>query len=230
MSWGVRALSAALFVTSLAAGFGTRAFAEDACHPLTLITSVDLAHRDGDNRMYVPVSLQGKDKLMLLDTGGELIEITPQVADELGLQRRMLGFIEVNLAGETSNQAAEVSSFTIGQFTTKSIELVVSPFEKLFGNDTRYAGVIGPNVLKKYDVDIDFGAPKLKSPVTRSLRRKSDLIGLQARSPLFPLPGYSNRGISSYPCNLTASRLLPSWTPAPRCRRSRCPSPKAITV
>ena len=98
---------------------------------------------------------------MLLDTGGAMSEITPQVADELGLQRRMLGFIEVNVAGETSNQAADVSTFAIGQLTTKSIEMVVSPFEKLFSGDTRYAGLIAPNILKQYDVDIDFGAPKL---------------------------------------------------------------------
>ena len=161
MFWGVRALSAALLATTLTACFGTQAFAEDACHPLTLLTSVDLVRRDRDSRMYVPVSLQGKEKLMLLDTGGAVSEITSQVADELGLQRRMLGFVEVNISGETSNQAADVSNFTIGQLTTKSIELVVSPFEALFNGDTRYAGLIAPNILRQYDVDIDFGAPKL---------------------------------------------------------------------
>ncbi len=139
---------------------GGAAFASD-CNPLTVITSVELVRRDGDPRMFVPVSMEGKQKLMLLDTGGGVSEITVEAADELGLQRRSLGFISVDLAGESSDQAADVSSFSIGQLTTKSIEFVVSPGTRLFGGDNRYAGVIGPNILKQYDVDIDFGASKL---------------------------------------------------------------------
>jgi predicted aspartyl protease len=161
MSLRIRALGAIFFAASLAASFGTEAFAEDACHPLTLITSVDLARRDGDNRMYVPVSLEGKQKLMLLDTGGGMSEISTQAADEFGLPQRMIPVMEVNLAGETSDHSVIVSDFTIGQLSSKSIELVVSPFKDLFGGDTRYAGLISPNILKHYDVDIDFGAPKL---------------------------------------------------------------------
>ena len=111
--------------------------------------------------MYVPVAIEGKEKLMLLDTGGGFSEITSQVADELGLQRRKLGFILIDLSDETSDEAADVSSFSIGQLNTKSIEFVVAPEKKLFGDDDRFAGIIGPNILKLYDVDIDFGAPKL---------------------------------------------------------------------
>ncbi len=111
--------------------------------------------------MYVPVTMQGKEKLMLLDTGGGVSEITTQVADELGLTRRKLGFMVVDLSDETSDEAADVSSFSIGQLNTKSIEFVVAPEKGLFGDDAQFAGVIGPNILKLYDVDIDFGAPKL---------------------------------------------------------------------
>jgi hypothetical protein len=39
--------------------------------------------------------------------------------------------------------------------------LVISPEKELFGDDDEYVGVIGPNILREYDVDIDFGAPKL---------------------------------------------------------------------
>ncbi len=155
----MRALGALFAALLLGAG---SASAEDNCHPLTLITTVPLSQREGDKRMFVPVTMQGKDKFMLLDTGGAVSEITPQVADELGLNRRMLSFISVDVAGETSNQAATVSPFVIGQLTTRSMELVIAPEKNLFGNSgTQYAGILGPNILKQYDVDIDFGAPKL---------------------------------------------------------------------
>jgi predicted aspartyl protease len=134
--------------------------AED-CHSLTMISSVELARREGDPRMYVPVSLQGTQKLMLLDTGGGVSEITSKVADELGLQRRTLGFSTVNLSDETSDQAARVSPFSIGRLKTDSIEFVVAPEKKLFGDDGRFAGILGPDILANYDIDIDFGAPRL---------------------------------------------------------------------
>lgn len=159
MTISTRALGALLAVALLAVG---PAAAEDNCHPLTLFTSVPLSHREGDKRMFVPVTMQGKDKFMLLDTGGAVSEITPQVVDELGLNRRMLSFISVDVAGETSNQAATVAPFVIGTLTTQSMEFVVAPEKNLFGDSgTQYAGILGPNVLMQYDVDIDFGAPKL---------------------------------------------------------------------
>ena len=137
------------------------AFADDGCHPLTLFASVDLSRRNGDTRMYVPVSLNGTQKLMLLDTGGFMSEVTPQAVAELNLQHESVDFESVNVAGEESHLAANVSSFAIGQLTTKSVQFIIAPEHDMFAGDARFAGILAPNVLRFYDVDIDFGAQKL---------------------------------------------------------------------
>src|SRR5271156_969564 len=129
--------------------------------PLTLITSVDLVHRDGDQHIFVPVTINGKNRFMLLDTGGEKSEVTSQAVADLGLPYERIRYSEVNLSGEESNQAADVDSFSIGQLTTKSVEFIVAPERYLFVDEPQYVGIIAPNVLKNYDVDIDFGANKL---------------------------------------------------------------------
>jgi len=153
----MRKAAAALLVFLLAAA---RAYAEDDCHPLTLITSVDLVRREGDPHVFVPVSINGKPRLMLLDTGGWKTEVTSEAAADLGLPYVSIRFSEVNLAGEESHQAASVSTFSIGQLTTKSVEFVVAPEKYLFHDEPQYAGILAPNILKNYDVDIDFGGNK----------------------------------------------------------------------
>jgi len=150
-----------LFAGIVSALFTIQAVAADDCHPLTLFASVDLQRREHDTRMFVPVSINGQPKLMLLDTGGFMSEVTPQAVEELHLQHETVQFASVDLAGAESHQAADVGSFGIGTLTTKSVQFVIAPEQDLFNGDPQFAGILAPNVLKSYDVDIDFGAPKL---------------------------------------------------------------------
>ena len=153
--------AAIAFAISCFAALTTSARADDDCRPLTLITQVELKRRDGDPHVFVPVIINGKDRLMLLDTGGWNSEVTAQAAADLGLPYVSIRYSEVNLAGEESHQAANVDSFRIGQLTTKSVEFVVAPEKVLFHDEPQYAGILAPNILKNYDVDIDFGGSKL---------------------------------------------------------------------
>jgi predicted aspartyl protease len=148
---------AVLFFAALTTG----ARADEDCRPLTLITSVDLSSRVGDPHVFVPVTINSHQKLMLLDTGGWSSEVTSQAAADLGLPYVSIRYSDVNLAGEESHQAASVDSFSIGQLTTKSVEFVVAPDRYLFHDEPEYVGFIAPNILKNYDVDIDFGGGKL---------------------------------------------------------------------
>jgi predicted aspartyl protease len=135
--------------------------ADDACQPLTLITSVSLMPAPDNTWQFAPVTIDGHKKFMLVDTGGFMSEITPQAADELQLPRRHANFRQTNVAGESSDQVAVASTFTLGRLTAQSIEFVVAPEKALFGGITALAGIIGPNILRNYDVDLDFGAHKL---------------------------------------------------------------------
>jgi predicted aspartyl protease len=153
--------SAIAFAVCSFAALTTGARAAEDCRPLTLITTVDLVRREGDPHVFVPVTINGTQKLMLLDTGGWSTEVTSQAAADLGLPYVTIRYSEVNLAGEESHQAASVDSFSIGQLTTKSVEFVVAPERYLFHDEPQYAGILAPNILKNYDVDIDFGGNKL---------------------------------------------------------------------
>jgi len=155
----MRRAAIAFAIFSFAASTTSVRAAED-CHPLTLITSVNLVRREVDAHVYVPVAINGHQKL-LLDTGGWDTEVTSQAAADLGLPYVSIRYSEVNLAGEESHQAASVDTFSIGQLTTKSVEFVVAPERDLFRDEPEYVGILAPNILKNYDIDIDFGNNKL---------------------------------------------------------------------
>ncbi|HSS13582.1 MAG TPA: retropepsin-like aspartic protease, partial [Rhizomicrobium sp.] len=59
--------------------------AED-CGPLKQVNAVDLVA--GPNRAMVPVSINGIPKLFLLDTGGDVTQISGEVAEELKLTQQ----------------------------------------------------------------------------------------------------------------------------------------------
>ena len=145
----------------LATVCATVAARAEGCRPLTTIASVDLVPTTDNTWQFVPVSIGDARRLMLLDTGGFVSEITPQAAQEFNLSRRKIGFEQITVAGATSHEAALVPSFTIGRLSTKSMEFVVTPERALFGDDKDIAGVIGPDILRNYDVDVDFGGHKL---------------------------------------------------------------------
>jgi predicted aspartyl protease len=147
---------------SIAVGtlFGATAQADD-CGPLTMITSVDLVPTSNNTWQFAPVMIGNARRLMLIDTGGFVSEITPQAVQEFGLAHRQLGFMQVDVTGATSQEAAVIPSFSLGGLSAKSIEFVIAPGRTLFGDNKELVGIIGPNILRKYDVDIDFGAHKL---------------------------------------------------------------------
>jgi len=139
--------------------FCDKALAED-CKPLALIASVDLVPAGQKTAEFVPVEIQGKPKLMLLDTGGGYTEITGQTVDELGLQRRRSSVRSYDVAGNYSDQFAE-ASLKLGGLTANKVAFVVAEETLQIGKNELIGGILAPDILKHYDVSIDFGADKL---------------------------------------------------------------------
>ncbi|MDE2075005.1 MAG: retropepsin-like domain-containing protein [Alphaproteobacteria bacterium] len=134
--------------------------AADGCKPLQRYTQVQLRRSDDGNQAFVPVKMDGQDKLLLLDTGGFFSEVTPQAVKTLKLHTKQSAGVELyNVSAEHSRDAATVPSFDLGRLHWDSIDFWISPGpDTLFGSsDTRVAGILAPNLLKAYDVDIDFG-------------------------------------------------------------------------
>jgi predicted aspartyl protease len=133
------------------------AFAD--CPPLTLITSVEMRFGN-DNRVYVPVKINGTDKTMLVDTGGFFTEITSAAAAEMNLQTRHTGVEVVGLAGDTTDTAV-TTSFALGNLRASSMDFMIMPGGHQLAADVEgAAGILAPNLLRSYDADFDFGNRK----------------------------------------------------------------------
>lgn len=133
--------------------------AED-CPPLTRIVSIDMVPAEQKLAEMVPVTIQGVPKLMLLDTGGFWNEISLAAADELKLPRRHGSFQIFDVSGHSSSMFA-TASFELGPLKADSFDLIIAPDSSMFDGDGRVVGLIAPEMLKHYDVDLDFGANTL---------------------------------------------------------------------
>ncbi len=144
----------------VAAGMASRALADDACPPLTILTSLDMKiGRSG--RPFVPMQINGTEEYMLVDTGGFFSELTEPAVKALQLtphraQIRMLG---------VTGQKMELSvsaPFTLGHLHADSADFMVSQNGSELDRDLAGAGgVIAPNLLTSYDVDFDFAGGKI---------------------------------------------------------------------
>jgi predicted aspartyl protease len=133
----------------------------EECGPLKIVASVDLRMAAGDRAALVPVTLQGQTRYMVLDTGGIMSFITPGTVAELGLEsvkNPRLRFYDVS--GNCVDHTTIVPDFGIGDLKGKNVEFVVSS-PTLFGGNKDIAGILGPGILRFYDVALDVANRKL---------------------------------------------------------------------
>ena len=147
----------ALFACACLVSFTTVAMSDEC--KLGLVTSVNF-NLDPGGRILIPVTVEGTPKSIALDTGGEFSAIDPKVANELRLATHRLfeGFVS-NSAGEPFTYSAVIHSLDIGQLHAHDMHVLLWP--SLLSQDGSVAGLLGADLLKLYDLDIDFGSHKL---------------------------------------------------------------------
>ena len=133
------------------------ALAED-CGTLRQINTVELVA--GPNRALVPVSINGIPKLFLLDTGGDVTQLSGDVADELKLIKQDSDLKLLDMYGHASSKKVRIDKFTLGRLHGEDVYMAVQPNPD-FGKGTRYVGIFGPDMMGRYDVEIDFGTYKM---------------------------------------------------------------------
>jgi hypothetical protein len=121
---------------------------------LKILASVETVRGAGDG-ILVPVTIGGTKKNLLLDTGGYISEITPQVADAQGLERKNMGLFQYNAWGHPATQRAKVQSFVLGNLSADKADFMIGTAPS--GID----GVLAPNLLRGYDDELDFARNKL---------------------------------------------------------------------
>ncbi|HTT81941.1 MAG TPA: aspartyl protease family protein [Rhizomicrobium sp.] len=149
----------ALLVCVLAAATLSTAASADDCK-LALLATLDFTEGPS-GQIMLPVTMQGTPKLMLLDTGGQFSAVDPLVTDDLKLvtYRLRQGFV-ANAAGNSIQQSAVIHGLDIGRLHVNEIHVAVWPSP--ISRDGTIAGFLGADLLRNYDVDIDFGSHQVK--------------------------------------------------------------------
>ncbi len=125
---------------------------------LKLLTSLEMSY-DAAGRPLVPVTLEGQDAKLLIDTGGAFGDLTWQAVDQLKLHRDHIQALQIFLLnGERALYMAHAHDLHLGRLVAKEYPFIVLPA------DWDHPGAIGslaPDILSTYDLEFDFGANKL---------------------------------------------------------------------
>jgi predicted aspartyl protease len=126
--------------------------------PLSLVAALPIKPDIG-GRPLVPVKVDGREKLFLVDTGGIYTMLTHAAARDLALPQSPLqksNLIFVN--GDAAPAMARAQTFHVGPMAMGQFNfLVTPPSMRLPGA----AGAIGPDILRRFDVELDFVSGRL---------------------------------------------------------------------
>ncbi|HEY3636547.1 MAG TPA: retropepsin-like aspartic protease, partial [Rhizomicrobium sp.] len=128
----------------------------DGCK-LVRIASFDFTE---NGSLIVPVTVTGTSEPVAIDTGSPISAIDPGVVDKLHLPEHEISQGTMfDLAGESAKYVSTLHDLGLGGMHASDVQFLVwpSPMTK----DGNLAGTIGADLLRHYDVDIDFAAHRL---------------------------------------------------------------------
>jgi len=149
-TFGLAPFGLAPFGLALAAPAGA-----DQCG-LKLFASVDMID-NGAGAIMVPVTLNGRETAMFIDTGAFWSGVALSAVPGLTPFKTALGAI--GAGGGTTSEAIRVPEVRIGPVVLKDMDFL--RLTEGFTTDRRIAGNIGANILKQFDVEIDQAARKV---------------------------------------------------------------------
>jgi predicted aspartyl protease len=149
------AMKSRLYVAAAVAALSFMPANAEECGKLISFGDVPLTHFEGEPSEFVPVEIAGVPKLMMLDTGAGFTTITSAVAKELHLNLGVTNFQAYDLTGAMANQRV-TAPVKIGELRGSSLNFMLSPASLDFA-DSRVAGLLGADVLRNFDVSIDYG-------------------------------------------------------------------------
>jgi predicted aspartyl protease len=108
---------------------------------------------------YVPVTLNGAQKYMLLDTGAARSALSATTANELKLTRLRAESAVVDVSGRISRSSARLERFSVGALLPSTRSFMV-----LEGNEqaSDVAGLLGQDWLGAFDFELDLAHDRLR--------------------------------------------------------------------
>lgn len=146
MRWNVGLLAGLLVFTSAEAGCSATPVASLPLYPLET------------GKYAVPVTINGREYRLEVDTGAQDHALAASVVDELGLEKTKLATKRGTMVGgaplDTLVTAKDVA---IGALKAKSLSLFALTDARLHGSD----GLLADKLYKDFDVDLDYGAGRM---------------------------------------------------------------------
>lgn len=141
----------------LVAMFAVPSAAADSCSPLKRLTTLELTPlRSGV--VTVPVTFGNETVPFVLDTSAGQSRISTALAQRLHMTREHSAVVLVNGKGKTAETLAIPTELVLGNLVYQSPKL-----REMIDTPAPDApqGVIGGDLLRNYDVDLDFAAKKM---------------------------------------------------------------------
>lgn len=136
------------------------AVAQD-CKPLNVLIATEMRPERGVPT--IPVTIGDAAKKLTVNTASVFSELSQPAIKEMSLNTLQARVRLLNNAGQSSDRYVILPSLGIGGAKSDAVKFMVSPAPgPLNPNDASLAGVLGPDILQNYDVDMDFGAQKLQ--------------------------------------------------------------------
>jgi hypothetical protein len=129
-----------------------------ACGPLKQVASLEMSVLADGARESVPLTIDGKTVWVLVDTGAGMSSLTKPAATMLDIRARESEAMHlVGKDGVAIHRYYVAASFQLGQLTAKDIPFLQN--EDI--GETRLSGAIGPDLMLRYDVEMDFSQQRL---------------------------------------------------------------------
>jgi predicted aspartyl protease len=112
---------------------------------------------DAWGRPLVPVTLNGRRKLLLVDTGGFNSTLERATVRELGLRTIPVNMGVTTVTGASSNDVVSVAEFLMGGARFRDHYFWIDPDgdpSRIIG-EHEMAGLVGAEVLRNYDLELD---------------------------------------------------------------------------
>jgi hypothetical protein len=131
------------------------------CKPLDVQIAVDMRLERGVPT--IPVKIGNQAKKLVVNTGSAFSVLSQPAIKDMKLNTLQARVRLFDNAGQQSDRYVTLPSLEIGSGHSNAIKFMVRPAPgPMNPNDSDLAGVLGPDILQNFDVDMDFGARKLQ--------------------------------------------------------------------
>lgn len=116
---------------------------------------------DETGRPMVPATIEGRNKYVMIDTGGFTNTLDLATARELDLRLRNSRISIMAVTGESSSQSVTLSEYRIGNMNLDGHEVMISPFGDGVVSDTQPVGTLVSGVFQTFDMELNYNANRM---------------------------------------------------------------------